>query len=103
MCARIKINKRERSLCSGVLREVPGLVLETLTLLALPRWGDAARRGGARLLRLEIGVDKDELVRWCRPEQWGALSCLAHLAHPQFEQRSRSTQRREVVRVGRNT
>ena len=53
---------------------VLGLILVALALLALPRWGDAARRSVAmsafgrtrcgELLRLEIGVDEDELVRW---------------------------------------
>ena len=52
-------------------------------------WIDAARRCVARLLRLEIGVYEDEVVRWRRPEQLRALCCLAHPGHPQFEQRSR--------------
>ena len=53
-----------------------------LALLARPRWGDAARRCVARLLRVEIGVYEDELVRWRGPEQLGALSCLAHPGYP---------------------
>jgi hypothetical protein len=53
------------------------------------RWIDAARRCVAWLLRVEIGVDEDEVVRWRRPDQLRALRCLAHLGHPQFEQRSR--------------
>jgi hypothetical protein len=43
---------------------VLGLILVALALLALPRGSDAARRCVARLLRIQIGVDEDELVRW---------------------------------------
>jgi len=35
-----------------------------LALLPLPRLRDATGRSGARLLRVEIGVDEDEVVRW---------------------------------------
>jgi hypothetical protein len=44
------------------------LLWESLGLLALPRWGDAAKRCVDGLLRLEIGVYEDEVVGWCGPD-----------------------------------
>ena len=64
-------------------------------LLTFPRWGDAARRCVARLLRVEIGVDEDELVRWRGPEQGecGMRSAECGIRdgpHSQFKQRPRA-------------
>ena len=42
-------------------------------------YADAPGRGVAGALRLEIGVDEDELVRRRRPEQWRALLPLLTL------------------------
>ena len=66
-----------------------GPILEALALLALPRLGDAPGSCVDRLLRVEIGVDEDEVIGWLGPEQLRSLSCLAHVTHAQFEQRSR--------------
>jgi hypothetical protein len=66
-----------------------GQMAETAaTYLRFPDVG-AAGRCVSWLLRVEIGVYKDEVVRWRGPDQARALSSLAHPAHPQFKQRSR--------------
>ena len=51
---------------------VPVLVLEALALLALPRWGDAARRCVTWLLRIEVGVYEDEVGLVVRPRSTSA-------------------------------
>jgi hypothetical protein len=48
-----------------------------------------ARRCVTRYLRVQIGIDEDEMIRRRRPDQLRAASRLAHPDHLQFEQRSR--------------
>lgn len=59
--------------------------LEALVLPARPRWRDTARCRAAGFLHLEIGVNEEELIRRCGPDQLRALNGRAHPGHPQLE------------------